>query len=70
VNQVVLVAPGFIDTNIREAAKVSRNTSNSLWGDWGAALDAATAGRLRRAVPVAQYAQQLVDMALQPQLPR
>lgn len=64
------MAPGFIETNIREAAKASRTTTNSLWGDWGAALDAATAGRLRHAVPVEQYTQQLVNMALQPQLPR
>ena len=67
----MIVAPGFIATNARHHAQESApDTSSSLWGDWLAALQAATRTILAKAVPAEDYAKQLVGVALQKKVPR
>ncbi|WIA36243.1 hypothetical protein OEZ86_007575 [Tetradesmus obliquus] len=70
--QVMLVAPGFIQSNARLTAKDTAQSysRSSLWGNWLEVLEAAMAKLLVKAVPAQHFAEQLVATALQPQMPR
>lgn len=54
----------------RQANAAAAPQAGSLWGGWLAALDAAMAKRLAKAVPVERYAAALGDVILRPRLPR
>ncbi|KAI8473067.1 MAG: hypothetical protein J3K34DRAFT_412094 [Monoraphidium minutum] len=69
--QVMLVAPGFIDTKARDNARSNcAPPEGGLWGRWLAVLERVMAKRLAKAVPVDTYAAQLGSVILQRRLPR
>lgn len=69
--QVMLVAPGFIDTKARENAKTTcAPPTGGLWGSWLEVLERVMWKRLSKAVPVDKYAAALGSVILQEKLPR
>lgn len=61
---------GHLSRAARQANAAAAPQAGSLWGGWLAALDAAMAKRLAKAVPVERYAAALGDVILRPRLPR